>query len=142
MITPKIIGERSAAQVLAKFLAAGMCVTIPFGDSARYDLVVDENGDFIRVQCKTGCLSKDGKSFVFPTASNNWKTYKRTNYIGQADIFAIYLRETRTIYIFNINNCPKKNSCTVRLQMTRQKRGIRFHAPHKFKQKRSLREYP
>lgn len=56
---PEAIGERSESQVVAAFLRRGRVVLRPFGDNERYDLVLDDDGVFTRVQCKTGRL-KDG----------------------------------------------------------------------------------
>ena len=60
MANTKDVGERSEAQVLAALLKLGKVVLMPYGDNQRYDFVVEDGGEFIRVQCKTGKL-KDGR---------------------------------------------------------------------------------
>jgi len=134
---PKRIGEKSEAQVLARFLVADKVVLQPFGDNQRYDLVVDEDGDFIRVQCKTGAL-QDG-SFLFPTCSTNWNTGKQRGYAGQADVFAVYVRELDQVYIFKVEGLPKK-CCTVRLTPGQQR--TRRAENHLFDPAKPLRGYP
>ena len=42
---------------------------IPFGDNQRYDLVVEREGNFVRVQCKTGRVRKEGQ-ILFNTCSS------------------------------------------------------------------------
>ena len=57
----KTIGEHSEAILIAKLLEVGYGVLTPFGDNRRYDLVIeDADGNFHRVQCKTGRVAKDG----------------------------------------------------------------------------------
>jgi hypothetical protein len=81
----KSVGERSEAIIMARLLAVGYMVLTPFGESARYDLVIeDADGKFWRVQCKTGWLSEDKATINFNTASNHYhyKGGKTTNARG------------------------------------------------------------
>lgn len=138
---PKEVGERSEAQIMSRFLRHQMVVLSPFGDSQRYDLVVEENGDFIRVQCKTA-LQKEG-CFVFPTCSNNWNTKEKRSYQGEVDVFAVYHRELDEVFIFQVGACPN-NQCSVRTAPSKngQQKGIRLPDAHRFQPGRSLRDYP
>ena len=56
----KDVGEISEGMVLAALLRARKIVLRPFGDNQRYDLVVDEDGTFVRIQCKTARLKDVG----------------------------------------------------------------------------------
>ena len=137
---PKIIGQNTEAQILARFLKYGKTVLFPFGDNERYDLVVDEEGDFIRVQCKTGeYLTDIGDSFIFSSRSTNWNNGKSKNYYGQADIFAIYLRENDEVYIFKVNNCSSRQ-VTVRL-VNYKENNVKFSNNHILQFDKKLREY-
>ena len=51
---PKAVGERAQGKILARLMEYNFTILIPFGDSARYDLVIEKEGNFWRVQCKTG----------------------------------------------------------------------------------------
>ena len=52
--TKKQLGEQSQAHIIARLLEVGYTVLTPYGDSSRYDLVIeDAEGQFWRVQCKT-----------------------------------------------------------------------------------------
>lgn len=53
MANTKSVGEISEAVVMTEFLKAGFPVLLPFGENARYDMVVGADGRFLRVQCKT-----------------------------------------------------------------------------------------
>jgi len=124
------VGEKSESKILAKFLDADIPVLLPFGDNQRYDLVVDDNGDFVRIQCKTARL-KNG-SFEFKTCSTNWHSGKKRGYVNEADVFAVYLRENDTVYIFDVNKCPK-DTCAARISdKFRQQKTSRNAKDHEF----------
>jgi hypothetical protein len=59
----KTIGEKSEGMILARLLYHNKIVLRPFGDNQRYDLVVDDNNKFIRIQCKTGKLINGAVKF-------------------------------------------------------------------------------
>jgi hypothetical protein len=140
---PKGIGERSESQILALFLKHGKVVLTPFGDNQRYDMVVDEDGDFIRVQCKTASLVQDGRAFTFAAASNNWYRGTTRDYKGQVEVFAVYLPDLDKVYIVDVDKGPKK-ACTVRLKAPRQRTSPRYRwaSDHEFDPDCSLRDYP
>jgi uncharacterized protein YqeY len=48
----KSLGEKTLAIILAQLLKQDKKVLLPFGDNQRYDLVIDEGGQFIRARCK------------------------------------------------------------------------------------------
>lgn len=51
--SPKARGEVAEALFLARAMDLGLVVSKPFGDSARYDFVVDSGGRLLRVQVKS-----------------------------------------------------------------------------------------
>src|SRR5947209_2359950 len=62
------VAEVTTAQVLNALVVSGRRVLLPFGDSGRYDMVIEEeDGRFLRVQCKTGRLIRG--ALYFPTSS-------------------------------------------------------------------------
>ena len=97
----KGIGEKSEGQVLAALLKAGKTVLMPFGDNQRYDFVVEDAGNFLRIQCKTGNMKKG--SVVFPTCSSSvHRGGPRRTYEGEVDFFGVYCRETEECYLVPI----------------------------------------
>lgn len=98
----KAIGEISEAIILAEFLKAGFGVLVPFGDNRRYDLVVEDHGLFLRVQCKTASLCNDGACIRFNARSTN-PLRPRRSYRGDADLFAVYSPDTRKVYILPVD---------------------------------------
>lgn len=102
-MNPKAIGEISEGVVLAHMIKRGVPVLIPFGNNQRYDMVIEEEGELIRAQVKTGRLA-DG-CVIFKTSSVNGFTGKRTMYVGSADIFLVYCPETEQVYRVPVEEC-------------------------------------
>lgn len=46
-------GDIGVAMAIAYYTQSGYTVSSPLTDNARYDLVVERNGTFYRIQCKT-----------------------------------------------------------------------------------------
>lgn len=116
----KVIGNIAESQVIAALIKKGKKVLLPFGDNERYDLVIEENGKFKRVQTKSGKLKNGVISFATKSTNRiNGKSVGK-NYTGQIEFFAIYCLETNKVYLISIDetregscylrvNCPKNN---------------------------------
>jgi PD-(D/E)XK endonuclease len=131
---PKAIGERSQAYITAKLLEVGYNVLIPYGDNTRYDLVIeDADGQFWRVQCKTGWVENDGAYIAFKTASSYYHTkagrtsHGRRDYRGQVEYFAVYCPDTGKVYPVPIDHVGTA-SANLRLLPTgnKQEKNVRW----------------
>lgn len=61
----RLQGDAGTAAALSYFAARGYPVALPFGEGQRYDLIVDEDGAFHRVQCKTAfAKNRAGKFYA------------------------------------------------------------------------------
>lgn len=101
----KSVGERTEAIVLAELSKVGYAVLIPFGENHRYDLVIEDgDGNFCRLQCKTGNIEKG--AIVFSTASsyNHHRRGGRRDYRGQIDYFAVYSPELQKTYLVPVDH--------------------------------------
>jgi hypothetical protein len=103
--SPKKVGEISESIFLGTLLQQGKTVLIPFGDSNRYDLVIEDENVFKRIQVKTGKL-KNG-SIVFNTCSLDVLSQKRKSYRGQIDFFGVYVPELNKCYLVPVNDVPE-----------------------------------
>lgn len=81
----------------------GCVVLLPFGNNQRYDLVVDEDGLFVRVQVKTAWQEKG--CVCFKVNSVNAFTGKRSVYHGAADVFMVYSPHTDLVYRVPVSEC-------------------------------------
>lgn len=111
----KKIGDITVVQVVAKLMTLGHTVLAPIlSDNQRYDLVLENDGTFERVQCKTGKL-KDG-CVTFATASSYaHRGGKRKNYRGQIESFAVYCPENKEIYLVPVS-ITGDATCSLRIE--------------------------
>ena len=94
---PSDKGSRTEAIALAELVKRGYSVLTPFGSNHRYDLVVDQDGEFVRIQCKTGRY-RDGTMIFNAISSSNGSKIKNQGYHGQADVFVVYCPDLDKIY--------------------------------------------
>ncbi len=57
----QVIGNTNELQCIIAFLQLGYQCSIPYGNSAKYDFIVDIGKTFIRIQCKTASWVTDTK---------------------------------------------------------------------------------
>jgi hypothetical protein len=124
-------GLISLTAVLNHLVQLGLEVLLPWADHLGYDLayyITEEHRSFgffvhkeahlVRIQVKTGRISKDGTCIEFNTVSVS--AGKRGNlkkgYAGKAEYFAIYVPETGRIYMVSVNEAPKATDMTLRFK--------------------------
>jgi PD-(D/E)XK nuclease superfamily protein len=62
-------GDISEAAIITRLLQSGYVVLTPYGKNHRYDLVIeDANGQFWRIQSKTGWMDEEQTVIKFATA--------------------------------------------------------------------------
>jgi hypothetical protein len=125
----KSVGDITQSHVLAALLRSGKKVLMPFGDNCRYDLVVEQGGQFSRIQCKTGKIVHG--AVVFAVASSQYhRGGKRQDYRGQIDAFGVYCQDNQKVYIVPIQDLPLVREAKLRLTPPRnsQVKGIRWAA--------------
>jgi PD-(D/E)XK endonuclease len=124
-------GLISQTAVLNRLVQLGFEVLLPWADHLGYDLayyVTEEHRSYgffvhresylVRIQVKTGRISKDGTCVEFNTVSVS--AGKRGNlkkgYAGKAEYFAVYVPETGRIYMVTVNEAPKATDMTLRFK--------------------------
>ena len=83
-LTPNDIGERAQGMILAEVMKYGYTVLIPFGEGRRYDMVIEKDAQFFRLQCKAGRY--ENGVVKFNTCSEHWwaNTELRTDLLRQS----------------------------------------------------------
>lgn len=84
--TYKQRGEWSELLFMTRAAGNGFNVSKPFGDSARYDVSVEEGGRFLRVQIKSTC-APHGSGYVCCLKRTGIAYYR----IDEVDFFGIYV---------------------------------------------------
>jgi hypothetical protein len=127
----KSVGDITQSQVMAALLKRGNKVLMPFGDNFRYDLVIEKDGRFTRIQCKTGKLSHGAISFAV-ASSQYHRGGKRQDYRGQVDAFGVFCPDNEKVYIIPIDDLPLAREAKLRLTLPRnsQFKGIRWAAEY------------
>lgn len=126
----KRVGNTSEARVLSVFLMCGWSVSLPFGDTEPYDMVLDmrDGSGFKSVQVKTGRLKGDViEASVSSTVSRAQGVVVRGNYQGKVDLIAIYCQANDSVYLLPIADVGV-SCCSLRLNPPRngQIKGIRL----------------
>jgi hypothetical protein len=100
---PKLRGEWAELRFILRAIELGLILSKPYGDSAPYDLVVDHQGHFLRIQVKCTVFHR----------GNSYKCHLDHNGIpytaNQIDFFAAYVIPADTFYILPLaatNNQP------------------------------------
>jgi hypothetical protein len=97
--------KKGDAAIITRFLQLGYKVLTPNGGNQRYDLVIeDAEGQFWRIQCKTGRINEDSTAIMFNTAIRNvtGKNRQSRDYRGQCDYFAVYCERLHKVYLIQV----------------------------------------
>jgi hypothetical protein len=127
---PKAKGDRSTLAVMLALHEIGLPFLVPFGENARYDLVLELGTKLARVQCKTGRLRNGAVLFAACSCYGHHRNPKtaRRDYAGQIEFFAVYCPQTSGVYLIPIGDLPNRVSAALRVTPPRnnQRRLIRF----------------
>lgn len=88
-------GEWAELCFMARAAGLGMYVSKPYGDSRRYDVLVEAGGRIVRVQVKSTIYRRRGNEYSLNVTGPQRKKYKA----GTVDFFAVYLIPDEEWYI-------------------------------------------
>jgi DNA-directed RNA polymerase subunit RPC12/RpoP len=116
----KAIGNVNELKCITKFISMGFNCSIPYGDAAKYDFIVDVNGKLLRMQCKSssnvrlksGERDLDAFQFSCVCSTTNTKETIRHRYT-EDDIDYFCTSFLDQVYIVPVNECS--TSKTLRL---------------------------
>ena len=117
-------GNVAEGIILATMLKLGFAISLPFGGSQRYDIVVEDGeGRLLKAQCKTGRF-RNG-AVEFNTCSVNGFTRKSQDYKEDVDIFLVWCPDINRIYRVPVMSVGKKQA-TLRIDGARngQSKGV------------------
>jgi hypothetical protein len=111
---------------MAALLQVYESVLIPFGNGRRYDLVVDDDGKFLRVQCKTGHI-RSGAILFNSSSMHAHRGGTRRDYRGQAELFGVYCPQNRKVYLVPVEDVGERMG-SLRLEPAKnnQQAGVRW----------------
>ena len=95
MENTKELGNLTELQCITGLYELGCDISIPFGNSQKYDLIMDYNNHLYKVQVKHANEKEDGNYFTIKTRwqSHNHTGYNYTSYTSEdIDFFATWYK--------------------------------------------------
>ena len=127
MLNSKQKGNLTELQCLAAFTELGYIVSIPYGDCAKYDFIVEIDNKLYKIQCKTSSIQDDGvyKIATRSTQVGTTSTKVRTYTEDDIDFFATIIKGK--CYLVPVSEASGKTK-TLRFTPPKngQKEGITF----------------
>ena len=122
----KCKGNLTELQCLAAFVEQGCTVSIPYGDNAKYDFIVEIDKRLYKIQVKTSSLKDEGViQFSCRSTHVNCTGVKNEKYSPEdVDFFATYWNGK--CYIVSINECSAQKNLRFVPPKNGQVKGISF----------------
>jgi len=105
--TQKWAGEQAEAAFLNKATSLGLSVSKPWGDSERYDFVVDAGLRMLRVQVKSTAYQYSGRCRYSINALCRTALYTE----DEIDFLAVYIVPLDLWYIIPVKACLNRKVC-------------------------------
>lgn len=124
----KTKGSIAEMAVSLHLMEMGWNILFPFDENNRYDLVIEKEGKFARIQVKY-VTPKNGVLNVNCRSSNNWSVLKYT--AKEIDLIAAYDSINKSIYFIpvrNVNNSVFK----IRINQAKNNQKIGIHPAKDF----------
>lgn len=126
------VGMITELQCIKDFISLGYHCLIPYGDCARYDVVVDINNKLYRIQCKTSRWSpntaKEKVAFEIATRTTTTTNTKRNTYktYSEDEVDLFYTCFNGKSYLVPVSEIAGKSAFRWRYEYppTGQKQGI------------------
>jgi hypothetical protein len=101
--TTNDIGERAQGAIVAEVMKYGYTILIPFGEGRRYDMVIEKDAEFFRLQCKAGRY--ENGVVKFNSCSVNWWNKTKKKYTKEEiDYFAVYCEHIGKVYLVPVED--------------------------------------
>lgn len=127
----KQVGNLTELQCATRLYELGCAVSIPFGNSEKYDLIIDINDKLYKIQCKHSkeYYDNDGnldyikfKSTWQSHNSNSWTQYKYKE--NEIDFFATFYNGE--CYLIPQNECSNEKRLRIKPPKNNQIKGVSF----------------
>jgi hypothetical protein len=120
----KTKGSIGELLIMTQAVQRGYTVCVPYGDNQRYDLLLERNNEYIRVQVK--CLEPiEGRitlatwTVVHNKDQDDARKYSRVRYNSKdVDMFAVVNARTHEVYMIPVNTIEHLASIILRTDRT------------------------
>lgn len=131
MNNTKEIGNLTELQCITRLYELGCSVSIPFGNSDKYDAIIDINDKLYKIQIKhsTGYADESGEIAYIEIrctwTSHNTQGYLRKQYsANEVDFFATFYNGE--CYLIPLNECSNTKVLRIKPPKNGQKKGVCF----------------
>src|SRR5579872_3100258 len=121
-LTRKQRGEMAEAAFVSKAASLGLCVSKPWGESSRYDLIVDNGRRLMRVQVKSAHRAGEYGGYTFHAHGNTTRVYRAS----EIDVLVAYVVPENAWYLFPVEEFRKYKS--MKLFPVSRRRKSKFEA--------------
>jgi hypothetical protein len=123
-LTRKQRGEMGEAAFMAVAAALGLRVAKPWGESSRYDLIVDTGKKLLRVQVKLAHRAGEYGGYTFHAHGNSSRVYGA----DEIDVLAAYVVPLGAWYLFPVEEFRKYKAMKLFPQAEGEDRSLRNFA--------------
>ena len=136
MINTIQLGNLTELQCITRLYEIGCAVSIPFGNSEKYDAIIDYNNKLYKVQVKHGNLHKDEQNEdEYISLKCTWEGHSRTGYTKnqyteeEVDFFATYYQNE--CYLVPKRECSNQKILRIKPPKNNQIKGVNFLVNYK-----------
>lgn len=131
-MSTKYLGNLTELQCITRFYELGYPVSIPYGDSEKYDMILDVNGKLYRLQCKHANLHIENEIVQYITIKTVWQSgytknssYQRNQYTKEdCDYFVTHYEGKN--YLVPVEQCSNEKNLRIVPPKNGQFKGINF----------------
>ena len=133
VVDTKRIGNLTELQCITRFYELGFSISIPYGDSEKYDFILDMNGNLYKIQCKHANVHKDEFGVVdYISIDTTWQTgytrganFKYHSYTKKdIDYFVTYYDGKN--YLIPVEECNTQKILRILPPKNNQSKGITY----------------
>lgn len=132
----KQLGNLTELQCITRLYELGCAVNIPYGNSEKYDIIIDYNNTLYKVQIKHGNIHLDENQEVdYVTIGCRWQGhntqgYKQFQYTEKdTDFFATFYENE--CYLIPQKECSNTKTLRIKPPKNNQQKGVSFLADYK-----------
>lgn len=113
---PKQTGILTEHKVITRLIELGYTVSLVIGDNARYDIILDINGELFKVQIKHARLKNGCIVFSAHSTQSNKKISRSISYLGQIDYFIVWCGENDQYYAISVDMLTNEYTISLRIE--------------------------
>ena len=129
----KQIGNLTELQCITRFYELGYTVSVPYGDSSKYDMILDYGGTLYKLQCKHAkeFFNEDGK-LSYLKIKTSWQSgYTKnsqyhTNKYTKEDVDFFVTHYQGKNYLIPVDECSTEKILRVLPPKNGQTKGVSF----------------